>query len=240
MDLPAGFDTIDEPLAVGRHVLRLTRPRSAEDLIDEAEFAVDERLPYWAELWPSGRVLADRLAAADLAGRRVLELGAGLGVPSLVAALGGAEALATDWYEPALAFARLNAARAGVPLATMLVDWREPPAALVEAAPFDLVVAADVLYEPRNAEPLAALLPVLVGGAGEAWVADPRRPDARPFLDALAGAGWSVATSEVPFEGRLDETGPIVHLHRLRPPGPRTRVESASRSSDRLPRSDPR
>jgi predicted nicotinamide N-methyase len=215
---PAGFDTVEERLLVGRHSLRLLRPRSAEDLIDEAEFAVDERLPYWAELWPSGRVLADRLAAADVAGLRVIELGAGLAVPSLVAALGGADVLATDWYEPALAFARANAARAGVSLRTMLVDWRRPPEDLMRQAPFDLVVAADVLYEPRNAEPLAALLPALTGG-GKAWFADPRRPDARPFLDALQLDGWGVATSEVPFEGRLDETGPIVLFHRLRPPG---------------------
>jgi len=102
---------------------------------------------------------------------------------------------------------------------TMLVDWRRPPEDLLREAPFDLVIAADVLYEPRNAEPLAALLPALTGSDGEAWIADPRRPDARPFLDALDDRGWSVATSEVPFEGRLDETGPIVLFHRLRPPG---------------------
>lgn len=215
----AGFDVIEEVVAVGGRRLRIVRPRSAEDLIDEEEFAVDERLPYWAELWPSGRVLADRLEAADLDGLRVVELGAGIGIPSIAAALGGADVLATDWYEPSLLFADENARRLDVPLATMLVDWRDPPPALLDGGRFDLVVAADVLYEARNAEPLAALLPRLVAAGGEAWIADPRRPDARPFLDAMIEAGWSVATSDVPFEGRLDETGPIVHLHRLRPPG---------------------
>ena len=59
-------------------------------------------MPYWAELWPSGLALADYVATLDLAGRRVLELGCGLALPSFAAALGGADVLATDWAPEAL------------------------------------------------------------------------------------------------------------------------------------------
>lgn len=211
----AGFDVVDEAVTAGPHRFALLKPRTADDLISEAEYAVDERLPYWAELWPSGRVLADRLAQRPLERLRVVELGAGLAVPSFVVAAGGGSALATDWYEPALTFVAVNARRLGLDVATMLVDWRNPPQDLLDQAPFDLVVAADVLYEPRNAAPLAALLEHLVDEGGEAIIADPRRPDARPFLEELDRTGWSIATDEVAHDSPLDEAGPIVHLHHI-------------------------
>ena len=216
-DLPPGFDVVEEQIAVGPHRFDIARPRSAEELIDEDEYAVDERLPYWADLWPSGRVLAEWLAGRSPDGARVLELGCGLAIPSFVAAASGASVLATDWYGPALGFVRWNARRLSLAVPTMLVDWRAPPRELLAAAPFDLVVAADVLYEARNVAPLCDLLPRLVT-RGEVVVADPRRPDATAFLDRLAAAGWDCATTEVPYSGRRDESGPVVRLHRLTTP----------------------
>jgi predicted nicotinamide N-methyase len=219
-------------IAVGGLVMRIAAPASAEDLIDEEDFARDERLPYWAELWPSGRVLAEALVARDLAGLTVLELGCGLALPSIVAMARGATVLATDWYEEALEFARANARSAlGRDLPTLLVDWRAPPADLVDQAPFDLVLAADVLYEPRNGPALAALLPHLVADDGEVWIADPRRPDAQRLWDLLDPAGWARITEDVRLESPVDEAGPVVHLHRLRPP-------SAPGSQERLTASD--
>jgi predicted nicotinamide N-methyase len=159
---------------------RLLRPREAEALISEEEFARDEFLPYWAELWPSALALADVVAARDVDGLAVLELGCGLGLPSLVAARGGARVVATDWAEDALALLRANAARNGVALETRRVDWRERG----ELGTFDLVLAADVLYERRYVEVLVELLPRL---GGEVLLADPGRPFLRPFLDRLPG-----------------------------------------------------
>src|SRR3954451_24843078 len=96
-------DLIEEivPLSPGRELV-LLRPRDSEALLDEHAFEQEEYLPYWAELWPSALGLAEAVGAADVAGRRVLELGCGLGVPSLVAALAGAEFLATDWSPEAV------------------------------------------------------------------------------------------------------------------------------------------
>jgi predicted nicotinamide N-methyase len=211
-------DAVTETVAAGGRRFTLLRPRSAEALIDEDEYARDERLPYWAELWPSGRALADALALQDLAGRRVVELGCGLGLPSLAAAVAGARVLATDWYPEALAYLRHNARAAGAPVETLLVDWREPPARLLAGAPYDLVAAADVLYEARNASALERLLPRLAGPAGRVLIADPRRPDAHLLFDPLVAAGWSHRREDVTVRGRVDEAGPVVHLHHLRPP----------------------
>ena len=213
------FAPVREEVAVGDLRLEIARPASAEDLIDEDDYARDERLPYWAELWPSAHVLAARLAAAPPAGRAVVELGCGVGLPSVVCALGGARVLATDWYEEALAFTAANARGAGARLETMAVDWSAPPPALLARPPADLVIAADVLYEARNGPAIAALLPRLVAPGGEALVADPRRPHAPGLIDPLVAAGWRHDVDEVRHGGRIDESGPLIRLHRLRPPG---------------------
>jgi predicted nicotinamide N-methyase len=161
--------------------LTILRPPSADELIDEAAFDEDEFLPYWAELWPSGVALARLVAQRDVAGLRVLELGCGLGLPSLAAAQGGADVLATDWAEDAIALLQDNAERNGVTLRAELVRWDEP-APLRREAPFDLVLGADLLYESRNAAQLAALLPRL---GGETLLAEPGRPHARSFLERM-------------------------------------------------------
>jgi predicted nicotinamide N-methyase len=121
----------------------------------------------------------------DLTGARVVELGAGLGLPSLAAALRGGDVVATDWADDAVALLRANAARNHVRLRVERVRWDEPQL-LREEAPFDLVLAADVLYEARNAEQLLTLLPQL---GGEVLLADPGRPFAKGFLDH-----WRVET----------------------------------------------
>ncbi len=213
---PEQFETVHERVCVADLIFDIRRPISAEDLIDEREYEIDERLPYWADLWPSGRVLADHLAGMDLAGCRIVELGAGLALPSLVAAARGATVVATDWYEPALAFVAENAARARLTVQTMLVDWREPPDALLER-PFDLVIAADVLYEARNVSPLVGLVAGICAPTGQVLIADPRRNDAAAFLDAMDAAGWTREREDIQFNGRRDETGSTIHLHRLTP-----------------------
>lgn len=216
---PEGFDLVTETVHAGSRAYRITHPRQAEELIDEEDYANDERLPYWADLWPSGIVLAGHLAGLDLAGLRVVEVGAGLGLPSLVALHGGAEVLATDWYPEALVFAAANAAANGLPaLPTLLADWGAPPPALFRAGPFDRVVGADVAYENRHGPQLAALILRLVRPGGEVLIADPRRPAASSLVTELREAGWRHERTELRYEGRPDEQGRVVYLHRFTDP----------------------
>lgn len=211
---PQDFDLVTETVRVGDLEFTLTRPRSAEDLIDETDYADDERLPYWADLWPSGRVLAAELAGRPIAGARILELGAGLSLPSLVALARGARPLATDWYPVALEFARANAASAGLgALETLVVDWSHPPAELFMRGPYDLVVGADIAYERRHADQLAGLIAAIAGPATAIMIADPRRPDANALVSALEDSGWAYRRDERRVTGRPDEQGPIIFLH---------------------------
>ena len=167
---------------MGEVELSLLRPVSPDALLDEEAFARDEFLPYWAELWPAAGALAGALPA--VAGLRVVELGCGLGLPSLVAAARGAEVTATDWAAEAVELLRENAARNGLSVRTEVRDWREP---WLER--FDLALAADVLYERRNVEPLLERLREL---APVAYVGLAGRPYEAEFL-RMAGSVVEVA-----------------------------------------------
>ena len=145
----------------------------------------------------------DRVARA-LRGARVLELGCGLGLPSVAAALAGGRVLATDWSEQAVEMVRLNAARNGATLDALVCRWEEP-AELLARGPWDLVLAADVLYERRNVAPLLKLLEEL---ACETWLADPGRAPAETLLADLELAGWS-------HEIVVRTSRPQLALHRL-------------------------
>ncbi|HEU5245278.1 MAG TPA: methyltransferase domain-containing protein [Gaiellaceae bacterium] len=181
--LRGALNLVEKEVELGDDLrLEILRPPSADELIDEAAFDEEEFLPYWAELWPSGLALARHVAARELRGLRVLELGCGLGLPALAAALRGADVLATDWAEDAIELLQRNAERNGVFLRVARIRWSEPEP-LLRAAPWDLVLGADLLYEARNAEQLTGLLPQL---GGEVLIAEPGRPYAKEFLERFS------------------------------------------------------
>lgn len=177
----AGAELVEERVAAPGGELVLLRPRDPASLISEESFGKDEYLPYWAELWPASERLCQALPG-DLAGTRVLELGCGLGVPSLCCARRGAEVLATDWSGDAIELLVANAERNQIALEARRVDWRHPGEVLARA-PFGLVIAADVCYERRNVAPLVALLRAL---GAPVLLADPGRAPAQELIDALA------------------------------------------------------
>jgi len=181
--------------------LRLLQPRESAELPDGGAVEWAPIAPYWSVLWRSGVALARELDRTPLRGRRVVELGCGLAVPSIAAARAGATVLATDSSPEALALVRRNAEENEVAVDTATVAWEDPDP-LVARAPFDLVLAADVLYERSAVAPLLWLLPQL---AAEVWLADPGRPAADAFF-AQAVRRWSVA---------MRARG-VVRIHRLR------------------------
>ena len=196
------MDYVEEVIPLSGRQLVLLRPRDTNAMLVEEAFEHEELLPYWAELWPSSVALARAVSELQLDGVRVVELGCGLGLPGIVAALGGATVLATDWSPDALVFAARNAALNGVELRTARLSWAAPE---LPAGTFELVLAADVLYERRNVAQLLALLPQL---ADDVLLADPGRPALPAFLEGAARE-WGVETS---FAAEL----PRGALHRLR------------------------
>jgi predicted nicotinamide N-methyase len=200
-------DLVEETVVLAGRDLAVLRPRDSEALLDEQAFEHEEYLPYWAELWPSGLALAKRIAGRALHGARTLELGCGLALPSMAAALAGGRVLATDWAPHAIELLRENAQRNDIEVRAERVDWSEPDA-IVEAAPWDLILGADLLYERRNAEVLLPLLPRLASPATDIWIADPGRPPAQRFLEQVRD------TFELSSSG--DALLPQGGIHRLR------------------------
>ncbi len=122
----------------------------------------------------------------------------------------GARITATDHYEAALDFARYNArTNLDLELETCILDWHEPVAQALGS--FDLVLAADVLYEGRYVTALSALIPTLLAPGGEILLADPNRKYSPTFLKRMQEKGFHASTEEhaVSPDGR--EVAILVH-----------------------------
>lgn len=187
-------------------VLRILQPANAEELISESDFAVDERLPYWADIWPSSFAFAGAAHRLLPPGGRLLELGCGAGVMSSVAARLGHDVLATDYYADALHFARANAwHNSGREIAAREVDWRAFP---TDLGIFETILACDVLYERPYAQLVAQAIRTSLAPGGLALVADPGRVAVGTFMDSARALGLSVSELEkLPWvEGAVRQT----------------------------------
>ena len=212
-DLERRFRTTIRTVELAGREVDLLSPANADDLISEDDYVKDERLPYWADLWPSAQILAREVREMRLAGERVLELGCGLGLVAIGAAMAGAEVTATDYYEDAILFATVNVAEAtGATITARMVDWTAMPSDLGR---FDLVLTSDVLYEPRYAALVANAIATTLRRGGEAIVADPGRIACEDFLNECRARGLVVAASvrHAYAEGDIRQT---ITLHRLR------------------------
>jgi predicted nicotinamide N-methyase len=196
----SGPSHVHQTVSLASGPLRLLQPAEAAELPDDGAVEWAPLVPYWAVLWRSGVALAQELDGAELRGLRVVELGCGLGAPSIAAARAGASVLATDEDPEALELVARNARLNDVRVETARVDWWDPDG-LVERGPFDLVLAADVLYERAAVAQLLSLLPRL---APRTWLADPGRPAAEPFLEE-ARRRWQVSTT----------TRGVAQIHRI-------------------------
>jgi predicted nicotinamide N-methyase len=216
-DLVRRFDCVERQVVLQGRLLTMLAVRDTNALleqIDPEEFALDERLPYWSELWRSAPPLARLLSdSAVVEGKRVLELGCGLGLVGIAAALAGADVVMTDYDDDALQFSRVNIQR-NIPDAerrprVRTLDWRTPG----PIGRFDIVAGSDILYERRFFEPLCALLNGTLARGGRALLTDPGRSVAEDFARLAAGRGFRVAHTRLPRS--VGDTADVV-LYELR------------------------
>ena len=191
--LPELLDLAVERVPLGDRPVTVARPADWQ-VLRETEATHGRDAPYWAILWPSGEALAQAVADdPPPPGARVLELGCGLALPSVAAARAGATVLATDGSPDAVAFAAHTLALDEQVGDVAAIDWREPRL-LLEQGPWDLVLAADVLYLQANVRILLDLLPKLVAPDGQVWIADPGRTGSGELL-GLVPDRWTVAST---------------------------------------------
>lgn len=185
--LLARFEVTTTEVEIGDDRFSIVHPKNAEELIDEAAFNHDERLPYWADVWPASIALARAVHAMDGSGRTFLELGCGSGLVAVSAAGAGFDVTASDYYDDALSFTRLNVANnTSQEPKVMLLDWRELPDAIPA---FDVVAGADVLYERIHGPVVARTIATTLAEGGRALIADPGRVGAPAFFEALRDVG---------------------------------------------------
>ena len=196
---------LDERIALPRsgRSYRILRPPDMDRLLDRAASDPEQNMPYWAEIWPSGIALADAIARSPerVRGRRVLELGSGLGVTAVAALEAEAELTVADYSAEALLLCRYNTLRnVGREPEAIRLNWRRLGDELFArvGGGFPVVLAADLLYEQRDVEPLLALVDRVVAPDGLLWLAEPGRPVAQRFLATARDAGWRGPTDTHP------------------------------------------
>jgi predicted nicotinamide N-methyase len=182
--------------------IRVIRPASIDQLLDQAASDPEQHLPYWSELWPSGIALAALIRRQpDLVrGKQVLELGAGVGITAAMGLACGAELIATDYAPESLILTQLTCLRyCGREPRTARVNWRDPAEPLLDGSVlFPVVLAADVLYERRDIGPLLDLMERIVAPGGMFVLAEPGRNPARTFLEQATERGWRGDHSSFP------------------------------------------
>ncbi len=149
--------------------------------------------PYGVLLWESAIAMADAVASLPaIDGARLLELGAGCGLAGLVGALNGARVVQTDHSLEALALCRRNARAldiAGVQLG--LGDWTKWD----DRGAFDIVIGADILYEPELYGDILGVLDVTCRPGGHVLLTDPGRTHAGRFVECLRAENWDVTVA---------------------------------------------
>lgn len=214
--------TITLELDIGARVLQLEQLADLDKIVEEAILEKHPN-PYWAYLWPSARALAKEIGRGPpLDGLRALDLGCGLGALGVSAAARGAKVLCADIAPEALELARTNAAKNGVEVETLVLDWNHPPEDLGR---FDRVYAADVFYEDGMLAGIVRFLRAHLSPEGCAMIADPMRVLASGVAGAARFHGLEV-TSMTLEEGAMMTGG--VMLHEIRPRAKRRGVPPSS------------
>jgi predicted nicotinamide N-methyase len=203
----------------------LSWPANMDALLDDPEthrrFARDEYMPYWAQPWPASVLLAEAvLSGPPGEGRAAVEIGCGIGLVSIAAAMRDWSVVATDYDPEAIAFARLNAERSGVRLHdARVLDYREP-----SSEQYDLIVASDLLYERKKAEPVARWIASALKPDGVAFVSDPNRTAADGFDKELVRSRLAARVDRVETmsPAGLQIKGRIWRMTRAKAPHGRT------------------
>jgi len=209
-----GYTTREHNVQIGAHSYRIRALSDLQQFADPDHHAEragisSAQWSLFGQLWPSGRLLAEAMDVHDVAGKRILEIGCGLGLSSLVLQQRGATVVASDYHPLAESFLAYNSALNGLPSVVYReLRWDVPHATL---GVFDLIIGSDVLYESGHAAQLAILLARHTHDHSEILITDPGRGNSAPFTRALAALGFSVTEQrsrmnerdEPPFRGRL-------------------------------------
>lgn len=199
-----GYSTRLLTVHLGAHDYRIRALSDRQQFADP--FGLAERIgissAQWClfgQVWPAGRLLAETMSRFDIAGKRILEIGCGLGLASLVLQRRGADITASDHHPLAESFLQHNAALNQLPaLAYHDLPWSGSDCGLER---FDLIIGSDILYERNHAELLAALVCRHGRASGEVLITDPGRGNSAGFTRALGLLGYRQSEQRAALDG---------------------------------------
>ncbi|MCL6590276.1 MAG: methyltransferase [Firmicutes bacterium] len=201
-------------LDLGGWKLQLIKVCNIDDLLDQV--TDENEIPFWAELWPSSIGLAQFILQRPslFEGKRVLELGAGVGLAGIAAKLCGAFVTQSDFIEAAFDFIRVNCLRNQAPVGELLLaDWRRFPAI---SAKYDYLIGADILYEKTLHQDLRRICSRTLKPGGSIWLADPGRDYGKQFIWMMEADGFRNHQIQIPVFH--DGKTAAIDIYQLRPP----------------------
>ena len=188
--IPGGY--VEETLHIDPLVFKYLRPTEPDGILAIPEiverFDRDGDAPYWAHVWPPGGDMARAVYHADWPDETtVLEIGCGAGLVSLGAAARRWPVVVSDNQPEAVRLAAVNAARNGLVVEELVLDWRHPL-----DRQFDRILGCDVTYDDALHAPLLDVLARMLAPGGEIWLADFGRLHAPLFAQRARAAGFDV------------------------------------------------
>ncbi len=215
-----GYSTRNALVFIGGHSYRLRVLSDKQQFSDPdghgARLGISSaQWSLFGQLWPAARLLAQAMQRFDVAGKRVLELGCGIGLASLVLQQRGADVVASDMHPLAEPFLAYNAALNALPaLHYRQLRWDVP---LPTLGRFDLIIASDVLYETNHAALLAGVIDRHAQPDAEVLVTDPGRGNSARFSKLLEARGFSLVEERCPMDDRDHPPyrGRLLHYTRI-------------------------
>ena len=209
-----GYNTRTLTVQLGGHGFRIRALSDKQQFADPTGAAERAGISssLWSlfgQIWPAGRVLAEAMSTCDITGKRILELGCGLGLSSLVLQRRGADIVASDHHPLAQSFLAHNAVLNDLPEVTYHdLPWAAPDITLGQ---FDLIIGSDILYERDHAAQIAAMIGRHALPVAQVLITDPGRGNSAPLTRALIAQGFDATEHRssfgegdtAPFRGRL-------------------------------------
>lgn len=182
-------------LRVGDKKIRLLKIADIEEYLNGRDPLADvSKFPFWTHLWDGSMILAYILGSQQAAkGKRLLEIGAGLGAPGLAAAAAGYKVTISNYDEFVMDFQRVSAAASKLDGINFIqLDWFDPPA----MEPFDVLAGAEILFREEFYQPLLRMMTSLLTEDGAIYLAHDAKRQGLPKFLKLAEADFDIGLKE--------------------------------------------